>query len=417
MKLLSKYTLVSLSVSLIIFIIGGIIYFKAISYLSDQQLDRDLTEEYAEKMSFIEQHQRFPKPFEFDTYEAKFKSIGQYSEPTHFKDTTVSTRSGDKTISCRAIIGTVRFQGTNYEMAISTSTAATHSVIELVSYITIALFILLFTTLLIVNHILFERIWRPFYQLLRHLKDFSLSGEPISIAEEPTKIKEFIELHNAINLMEERAKEEYQSLKSFTENASHEMMTPVALINSKLDNLIQDQELTGNQLEQLKDIYTASHRLSHLNHSLLLLVKIDNGLIHDVVEVELSSCIKQKIKQFEEVLREKNIKISLNLLPKTIKASSYLIDILITNLISNAIRHNNNRGEIAIALNESMLSIENTGSGQSLDSRRIFDRFEKSLASQGTGLGLTIARTICSNYRFKLEYQFVPPHHRFCVLF
>ncbi|HEY9000744.1 MAG TPA: HAMP domain-containing sensor histidine kinase [Mucilaginibacter sp.] len=417
MKLLSKYTLVSLSVSLIIFVIGGIIYFKTISYLSDQQLDRDLTEEFAEKVGFIDQHQRFPKPFEFDTYEAKFQGIGQSSEATRSTDTIVSTNSGEKTIPCRAIIGTVRFHGTNYRMIITASTETTQSVLKLVSTITLALIILLFMTLLIVNRIVFERIWQPFYQLLRHLKDFSLTGEPKPITVNPTKIKEFVELNEAIVHMEERAKDEYQSLKFFTENASHEMMTPVALINSKLDNLIQDETLNSAQLEQLNDIYSASRRLSHLNQSLLLLVKIDNGLIHDVSELDLSKCIKQKVAQFEDVMLEKNIKINLNLLPKTIKASKYLIDILISNLLSNAIRHNYTGGETAIFLDESMLSIENTGNEQLLDTRRIFERFEKSPSSEGTGLGLTIARNICLTYGFKLEYQFTPPFHRFFVLF
>lgn len=417
MKLLSKYTLVNLFVSLGIFVIGGIIYFKAISYLSDQQLDRDLTEEYAEKVSFIDQHQRLPKPFEFDTYEAKFRDIGQDTEPMHFLDTIVSTNSGDKIISCRAIKGTVRFKGKNYEMTVTASTEATQGVVKVVSTITIALVILLFIALLIVNRIVFKSIWAPFYKLLEHLKDFSLAKSPSQPLVHPMKIVEFKELSHAIELMEERARDEYQSLKFFTENASHEMTTPVAVINSKLDNLIQDESLTKSQLEQLEDIYSASRRLSHLNQSLLLLVKIDNGLIHDLAEVDLTNCVKVKVKQFGELLQDKNLKISLNLLAKTIKASNYLVDILITNLLSNAIRHNYHGGEIAIVLDETMLLIENTGKSERLDEHRVFERFQKEPSSEGTGLGLTIAKNICLSYGFKLEYQFAPPYHRFNILF
>jgi len=417
MKLLSKYTWVSLSVSLVIFIIGGFIYFEAISYLSDQQLDRDLTEEYAEKVSFIDQHQRFPKPFEFDSYEAEFKNIGQASEPTHFVDTIITAHSGNKTISCRAIIGTVRFKGTNYLMTITESKEAARTLIQLVSAITLILIVLLFLALFVTNRLVFKRIWQPFYILLEHLKDFSLTGDAKQPVGTSTKIDEFTELNHAIELMEEKARDEYQSLRSFTENASHEMMTPVAIINSKLDNLIQDESLSNTQLGQLEDIYSASRRLSQLNQSLLLLVKIDNGLMHDVAEIDLSTCLKNKIKQFEDILQSKKITVNLNCLPKKIKASIYLIDILLSNLISNAIRHNLKGGEIAIMLDERILSIENTGSGGALDTHKIFERFQKHPASEGTGLGLTIARNICLSYGFKLEYQFAPPYHRFYVLF
>lgn len=417
MKLLSKYTWVSLSVSLVIFIIGGFIYFEAISYLSDQQLDRDLTEEYAEKVNFISQHQRFPRPFEFDNYAADFKGIGQASEPIRFIDTIITVHSGDKTISCRAITGTVRFKGTNYLMTITVSKEAAQTLIQLVSVITLILVILLFFALLITNRIVFKSIWQPFYKLLQHLKDFSLTGDTKQSLRDSTKIIEFKELGHAIELMEERAQDEYQSLKSFTENASHEMMTPVAIINSKLDNLIQDETLSNTQLGQLKDIYSASRRLSQLNRSLLLLVKIDNGLMHDVAEIDLSTLLENKIKQFEDILQSKNMTVSLNLLHKKIKASIYLIDILLSNLLSNAINHNFNGGEIAITLDEHLLSIENSSSVESLDPHKIFDRFQKHPTSEGTGLGLTIARNICISYGFKLEYQFAPPYHRFYVLF
>jgi signal transduction histidine kinase len=417
MKLLSKFTRVSLAISLVIFIIGGFIYFETISYLSDQQLDRDLTEEYGEMINFINQHQRFPKPFEFDSYEAKFKRIGQLSQPNHFIDTVVLAHSGDKTISCRAIIAVIPFKGTNYLMTIVESKEATQTLIQLVFTITLILVILLLLALLITNRILFKKIWQPFYVLLGYLRDFSLTRESKQAFADSSKITEFNELKLAINLMEERAKGEYESLKSFTENASHEMMTPVALINSKLDNLIQDESLNETQLEQLKDVYSASRRLSQLSQSLLLLVKIDNRLMHDIAEVELSTCIENKVKQFEDFLQSKNIEVKLSLSHKTIKGSIYLIDILLSNLFSNAIRHNYKGGEISITLDKERLTVDNTGANELLDSGKIFERFQKSPLSKGTGLGLTIAKNICLSYGYKLEYQFAAPYHRFIVLF
>ena len=79
--------------------------------------------------------------------------------------------------------------------------------------------------------------------------------------------------------MTQRVKKDYTELKSFTDNASHEMMTPLAVINSKLDTLIQTEILSDQQGELIADVYLAVSRLSRLNQSLLLMTKIENNLI------------------------------------------------------------------------------------------------------------------------------------------
>jgi len=73
------------------------------------------------------------------------------------------------------------------------------------------------------------------------------------------------------------------------------MQTPLAIITAKLDTLIQDDILKSEQYDQINDIYAATNKLSRLNQSLLLLVKIENNLINDAEPLQLNILVKEKM--------------------------------------------------------------------------------------------------------------------------
>lgn len=416
MKLTTQYSRVSMLITVIILVLGGLAYYLVMSYITNLQLDRDLTEEFSERVEFIRQHQRLPKPYEFDNYAAKFERIGKQSRPAVFIDTTLLRPNGSK-IAARAVITTVSLKNENYRMVIIEPKDAAWEMMQLILVVTFSLITVLLLTLFLANRFVLNRLWQPFYALVSRLKSFSLSGEQGS-HQPDMGIDEFRTLQDAIDVMAEKSIEEYKNLKVFTENASHEMMTPIALITSKLDSLIQDESLTEAQLQKLQTIYNAGHRLSRLNQSLLLLVKIDNQLITDSAVVDLMLSIQDKVRQMTEIIEENQITVSTVLTKREIMASPYLIDILLNNLLGNAVRHNIPGGNISVILNQQSLEIINTGSTASLDGIKIFERFEKSPASEGTGLGLTIAKNICNGYGFTLTYAFNEPNlHQFTVRF
>jgi signal transduction histidine kinase len=409
MKLATQYTRASMLVTVIVLLIAGGIYYFAISYIADQQFDHDLTEELGEMTGFIQQHQRFPKPFEFDSYQAKFEPVKQYMPP-RFLDTLMKGSEE----SYRAIIAIVKLKGLNYRMTIIASKESTENLLQLIFIITLILTAVLLIALFLTNRMLLKDLWQPFYTLLKRLNDFSFTGQG-GKDQSHIRIDEFRELQTAIHTMEGKAAAEYEALKTFTENASHEMATPIAVITTKLDNLIQDETLTEAHLAQLQDIYNAGNKLSRLGQSLLLLVKIDHQLIKDTAPIQLDQLINEKIGQLAELIAEKSIIMATHLQPVNIVVSPYLIDILLNNLLGNAIRHNQYSGHIKINLNERQLVISNTGTNQALDSTKIFERFQKDPASEGAGLGLTIARNICHRYNWELTYAFESPFHKFTV--
>ncbi len=418
MKLAQQYTRASIIITFSILFFAGIIYYVAISYISNNQLDRDLTEEIDEVTYYVNHNHKMPTPVDFDDDAAAFAPIGQRTVQRHFVNMPFVEPHSKKTEPGRAVIDMIRLNGINYQVSITESKEGTEYLAQIIAFITIALTAILLAALFFTNRYILNGLWQPFYKLLGGLKSFSVANNmEYSYAEYPVKADEFRELREAIDTMATRARGDYQTLKNFTENASHEMMTPLAVIASKLDTLIQDENLNAAHYEQLYNISLSINKLSRLNQSLLLLVKIDNKQIKDSALINLKELIDEKVNQFQEMIANKEITVTCELATKNIYASQYLVDILLNNLLSNAVRHNIKGGRINIRLDASHLVVENTSPQPALDETKIFERFEKGKASEGMGLGLTIARNICNNYTFDLSYSFAGPFHRFTVRF
>jgi signal transduction histidine kinase len=195
------------------------------------------------------------------------------------------------------------------------------------------------------------------------------------------------------------------------------MMTPLAVVTTKLDTLIQDETLSAVQLAQIADIYSSVNKSSRLNQSLLLLAKLENKLITEEESVNIESTLVEKMLQFQELMQNRELSFQHHLQPKQILASKYLIDILLNNLFSNAIRHNIPGGIINIELNSEQLSIKNTGAANALNGQQIFERFQKGKDSQGTGLGLTLVKNICQLYGYVIQYEYETGWHKFVITF
>jgi signal transduction histidine kinase len=306
--------------------------------------------------------------------------------------------------------------GHNYQITITESKVETEDLIKIVFLITIGVILFLLLVLFIINRFVLSRMWKPFYDILNHLRIFNVN-DTTAFASSRSKIDEFDELDNAVSQMSTRVKNDYRDLKAFTENASHELLTPIAVINSKLDSLLQTGHYNEQQSKLLDDVYGAVSRLTRLNQSLLLLVKIENKLVKDEQVIDLKPLIEDKIAEFKELFGGKGLRFSCILVEKQITASNYLIEILLNNLLSNAMRHNYAQGEIRVFLTDNKLVIQNTGNENSLLGDDIFKRFSKSSGSEGTGLGLTISKQICNNYNYKLTYKYDVPYHTFGVVF
>ena len=188
---------------------------------------------------------------------------------------------------------------------------------------------------------------------------------------------------------------------------------------SKLEVLLDADNLTENQINQISSTHNTIKRLSVLGNSLSLLTKIDNKEFGNVTEINLSETIGNILNEFNELIDLKDIKtqsvIASNIL---VNGDKVLIEIMLTNLINNAIRHNHEKGNISIHLTTDYLEIENTGQELSLDPAELFRRFKKSdQNSDSLGLGLAIVKRICDLYDFGIHYSHANNYHTLRVTF
>lgn len=207
------------------------------------------------------------------------------------------------------------------------------------------------------------------------------------------------------------------ALKEFTENASHEIQTPLAVINSKIEMCLQDEHLSPEQAKMLVDASYAVNSLVNLNKSLITLTKLDNNQVDPPSEVNVSDKIYKRLNLFEEFIQEKDIDLDLKIDNSVIiKIDITLAGILFDNLIKNAIRHNlDTGGKINIEVTQQFIKIANTGAEPKVSPDKFFERFYKDGNQESLGLGLAIVKKICDIYGFKISYGYTQGLHEVIV--
>jgi signal transduction histidine kinase len=416
MKLSAHYNKTIIVITISVLLAGAVIYYFAISYIARTQLDSDLTEEIDEVVDYVKLNHQLPRQVDFDEDVTVFTKTDQTFLPRRFFDTIYSNPKEKKNEAGRAVSGLISLKGGNHKVTITISRENTEYLIQIIASITFVLMVCLLLILFLTNRYILKGLWKPFYDTLYAIKAYNVSDNE-SFDLEQNKVNEFNELNKAVSVMSNRVKNDFQNLKHFTENASHEMLTPLAVITSKLDTLIQDETIKPELYDQISDIYAATSKLSRLNQSLLLLVKIENNLIDDIEWVDLERQISEKVRLFQDLISTKDINVTEKLESKKVWVSKHLIDILLNNLFSNTIRHNIDHGQLIINLTDHKLTFQNSGPDKSLDEETIFERFQKGHKSEGTGLGLAIVKNICSVYKWQIYYEYTNSLHTFQIQF
>ena len=294
----------------------------------------------------------------------------------------------------------------------------TEDLFSSIVFLFVSLIVMLTLLLFFVTKKISEKLWKPFQDTLSKIEEFEVDKiqPPVFLQ---TDIEEFDRLNSSFEKLIRKNTQIFISQKAFVENAAHEMQTPLAVFKAKLDELAQSPGLTAEQAGQIEILEKNISRLTRLHKNLLLLSKLESGQYVEKLSIHLSEIIAQQLDFFEEQAKQKNIRIHVDILEETeIMANISLIDILLANLIMNAIRHNHRDGKIFIELKKNQLKISNTGTHTALDSEQLFNRFAKqSGQSEGHGLGLAIVKTIADHYHWNLVYAFEQNFHTFTLRF
>lgn len=308
------------------------------------------------------------------------------------------------------------FRGPNskfYELTIQMSTLEKDDMIRAMLTWVIILYFVLFICLITISNIVFRKSWKPFYKLMNWLNQFT-PGSQIAPLDNPTRVNEFKQLNTAIQQMAQRSEDMYAQQKQFIENASHELQTPLAICQNKLELLAENTPCTEEQLQEIGQIQDTIRRAVLLNKSLLLLSRIENGQFHDRQNINMNSLIQEITEDFSEIYEYKNIQINIEEHDTCdVQMNDILANVLISNLIKNAMIHSPNNGEINISIQKHDLVFSNTSNEPPLDPQRIFRRFYQSdyKKSESTGLGLAIVNSIIHFYHFQIKYYHNGKHN------
>ena len=418
MKLLAKYNRVNIAATVIVLLLSGLCYYFIIRNVLLNQLDEDLKVEEQEILDYVRLNNSLPNPSSYKDQKVDFRETDNSPVKRKFTSINIFSKEEKEIVSSRQVVFSIQVARKNYLVSISKSEKETEDLIQLILLITLSIVVLLLSVLYIINRFILGKLWLPFNSTLEELKQFNLSNTN-NLQLEPTTTNEFTELNKTVKVMTDRVSRDYEALKNFTDNASHEMQTPLAIINSKLDVLIQDETISEFQMQQLQGIYNALDRLSGLNQSILLLTKIGNNQFTETTNIPLDELINEKLMQFEELIESKKLSVNKDLHATNILFNKQLVDILMSNLLNNAIRYNEQNGELVIRLSEDQLSISNNSFLPALDIDKVFQRFYRhpDTGQDGNGLGLSIVKQICAIAGYSLTYRFNNNQHEFCVNF
>ncbi len=408
MKLLSKTTLYYVVFSVVIFLVGGLIFYHLLKEIFYRQIDENLSEEKLLIEQTINSSSSVPDFRSVFGHMIEVTILNKVRFPylkiqdTLLYDTTLQDFEKFRHLK----VENTSVRGNGYVINIYKPLHETDALIEEIIGAVILLFVSLLVVLVIVNYVIARRSWVPFYRTLGNLRHYDINREvPLKLS--PSGTSEFRLLNDALRKMSEKIRMDFVNLKEFNENASHELQTPLAVIKSKLDLLIQDEHLSPESFETISSIYESVNRMSRLNQGLLLISKIENNQFMEEEEIDLRGMMEKQVKLYEEMIDHKKIQLNFpGTGPLNVRMNRVLAEILVSNLVSNAVKHNIQGGKINIRIEGKTMTVSNTGHPFQGEPEKFFERFRKeSHDKESLGLGLAIVKKICNLYSIQVVYQ------------
>ncbi len=318
----------------------------------------------------------------------------------------------------RVLYTNVRIEGQPYILMIQLNMVESEDLIKTITWIYLGILFSLLLVIFFITGFISNRLWQPFYDTLKRIEEFNIEQHS-SPTFKITNIKEFEQLNAGLEKLIQGNLQSYASQKSFTQNAAHELQTPLAIFQSKLDLLLQDNSLTQPQSVIVQALYEATSRLTRINKNLLLLAKIENNQFSETTSFSVNELIADVTPYFTEQANSKKL-----LIEKetdsivSIIANRGLAEIVINNLFLNAVRHNVENGKIILSLKDKTFTIKNSGPSKSLDKDILFKRFGKGTPdTRSSGLGLAIGKEICDRYNWQVSYVYETDLHHFTIKF
>ena len=397
MKLIKRTYVLTVFWILPIIVAGSIFSFYMIKYIIYEETDEFLTYEMQRLINYHAENQALPDYHKV----ADILDETRYEVPV-FRDTLMLEPGDNEMVPHRELYFTIDHRGKPVTIVLRHLLPGKDDIIQGTILIVSGLILLVSLVLfLMVNHIS-GRIWKPFYRTLDTLTSYKIS-DPIP-GFSNTSIDEFNTLNKTAGALLKQITSDYKRIKEFNENASHELQTHLAMIRANAEKLLNDVDRSALEADKLQMIYNATVKLSQVQRSLLLLSRIGNREYRNNVELDMAEKVRQALELFSEPITLRGITIETALEPVRLNMDEGLAEILVTNIVKNAVKHNVDKGYISIFLTKEQLIIENAGSAYSGSPENLMERFTTG-DSGNIGIGLAIVKQICEVHAYRLSYR------------
>lgn len=409
MKLI-KRTYIYTSFSLIpLLIFGSLFAFYMIEYIGYEETDEFLTYEMERLVKYHELNNDLP---DFHKVADILEDV-KYPEPV-FKDTLLLEPGDNEMVPHRELRFSINHNGRDFTIVIRQILLGRDDIAQGTLMIIFGLLFLFSVFVVLTVNFAARKIWKPFYNTLNKIMAYKIR-DPLPIFKN-SGIDEFNALNSTLQTFIKKISDDFLHNKQFNENASHELQTHLAVIKASTGKLLGNAGFTEEQLLELKKIHSAATKLSQAQKSLLLLSKIGNNEFGDNSNVEFADIVKSSLSFFEETIGLRQIKLKKEIADCTVFMDAGLAEILVNNLIKNAIKHNVQNGFISAKLTNKELTIENSGADFKGNTDTLLQRFGKG-ENGNIGIGLAIVKEICELYDFKLQYTVTQGKHIISILF
>lgn len=415
MKLVIKITLLFVAISALVILIGAVLTYRAMQNEMDKEARWFLEDRLKSLTQFLES--RTPQ-HKIERDKLLIEPLTDVNNPMGpvFSDTIVMhsvTQRPERHLKLDAIriVNDQAYRIKVYDIIIEED-----DIIDAVQEAMIETYLLLLTVSIVLSFIASYYVFKPFQRTLTSIRNFSIQQKHTeSLGKSSTA--EFQKLNQFVEEMMRKAQRDYQALKEFSENASHEIQTPISIAQGKLELLMEHSDLSEEQMELIISAEQALRRLSKMSNSLSLLTKIENQEFSSFESVDFSRVVSRMLFDFKELMELKSIQIVAEVTPGIEMAGNQiLLEILVTNLLNNAVRHNRIGGVIHVVLHSGLLEISNSGEPFEGDPNELFNRFKKGSDNpDSSGLGLSIVRRIGEEHGFTTNYTIQNGQHYLTV--
>ena len=312
----------------------------------------------------------------------------------------------------RILRHTFNYVNVKYQLEIGSNVKEIDDLIVLLHFIIIITFLIIAFFTYFIDMFYVSFLLRPFYKIVE--TKIKLIDEPEKFIAIPidNTTSEFKDLDSALNQMMIRIRDLFLKEKQFIGNVSHELLTPIAILKSRFENLIQNKSLNDDAIDKISDSLNTLDAIKKVINNLLLISRIDNKQYQTNEKIKFDAIISELIKNFKDRIQDKHISITQNIVHKVhFIGNQTLIKILLGNLLTNAIKYNNKRGKIiitdAIENNQYTLTISDTGLGMTTEqASQIFNRFTRiHFDQEGQGIGLAIVDSIAKLHHIEIQVR------------